>query len=809
MLATLKQNITYSLRTLLKNPGFTVTAVLTLALGIGATTAIFSVVYTTLFEPMPYPKPDQLVVLWSKPPGASRNGVSPGDFFEWKKRSQSFQYLEAWSGGQCNISTTDHPEQVLASIMTPGFNTMTGNKVFLGRDFSPEESQIGKEKVVILSHRLWSQHFGANRELLGKAVRINGTPYTVIGVTPPGMLDRMPFQLWVPLAFAPADITHEEHWISVMGRLKDGVSLAQAQAEMDVIAQQLAQEFPTTDKDWGVSVEPLHLDFFPKEKQRNLWLLLGAVGFLMLIGCVNVANLMLARATTRRREVALRAALGASRVRIFVQLLTESLIVSIAGGTLGCLLAAWMTKGIAVVMPENLLPAEANIRISLPVLLFTLLLTVLTGLLFGTAPAWQASRLNLVEVLKLGGRTGGNGGQSGARRVLVVAEFALALTLLAAGGLWLRSFWNLSSRDLGFNTDNVVTFAMPVTNGKLNDDGQVNAYYTRMLEAIKSVPNVEKAAITTAIPLQDGVFGRPFRIAGQPAGDPSAPQQASFVQVTSEYHEALGIRVTQGRSFNTHDTANSLKVAMVNETFVKRHLNGVDPIGQRILVEKFTRPGEPKRELEWQIVGVFHNVRFGDLRGTDDPEIDVPFWQSPFPYAQVAVRTHGDPHQVVKSIAGAVNAVDPDLPIAGVKTMGELLGESLAVDRLGVLLFAAFALLGLVLSAIGIYGVMAFAVTQRTQEFGVRIALGAQRARVINLVLREGVMLAFLGSTIGLAGAYLMGRALKSTLFGVEALDLRAFGFVVLVLLVAALLACLLPALRASRVDPIVALRSE
>jgi len=331
-----------------------------------------------------------------------------------------------------------------------------------------------------------------------------------------------------------------------------------------------------------------------------------------------------------------------------------------------------------------------------------------------------------------------------------------------------------------------------------------------MLESIKTVPGVDKAAITTVVPLRGAMFGRQFRVVGQPADDVSGPPNASFTQVTAEYHEAMGIRVTRGRSFNAYDTANSQRVAMVNEALVKRYFNGVDPIGQRILVDQFVRDVESKKPpLEWQIVGVFHNVRLGELRGTDDPEIDVPFWQSPFPYANVAVRTHGDPHDLIKSLAGAVSAVDPDVPIAGVKTMDELLVESLAVDRLGMLLFTSFAVLGLLLSAIGIYGVMAFAVSQRTQEFGVRIALGAQRSRILNLVLREGTRLALVGSLIGLAGAYLMGRALRSTLYGVEALDLRAFAAVAFVLLLAALVACLVPAMRASKVDPIEALRAD
>jgi len=798
-----KQNITYGLRTLLKNPGFTVTAVLTLALGIGATTAIFSVVYATLFEPLPYPKPDQLVVVWSKVQGEPRNEVSPGDFFEWRKRSQSFQALEAWTGGSINVSTNDHPEQVLGSAQTPGFHRLVGAKMFLGRDFLPEEGQTGKDKVVILSNRLWRNHFGSDPNIIGKDVRVNGQPYTVVGVTPPGYQDRLPFQMWDPLAFAPADVTHDKHWISVMGRLKDGVTIAQAQAEMDGIAQQLQQEFPNSNVKLGVSIEPLHLDWFPAEKQRNLWLLLGAVAFLLLIGCVNVANLMLARATTRRREVALRAALGASRRRIFGQLITESLMVALAGGVLGGLCAAWMTKGIVLAMPENLLPSEADIRISLPVLAFTVFLTMLTGLLFGTAPAWQASRLNLVEVLKLGGRTGSSGAQSRSRKVLVIAEFALALTLLAAGGLWLRSFWNLSHRDLGINTENVVTFFVPVGEGKIKDDAQAIAYYQRILDSIKSVPNVDKAAVSTAIPLRGANFARPFRVVGQPA-DPSQTQRATFVSGTAEYHQTFGIRVIQGRDINEFDTEKTQRVALVNEAFVKRHLNGVNPVGQRILIDQFSREGEPKKEpLEWQIVGVFHNVRVGELRGTDDPEIDVPFAQSPWPWSEIAVRTRGDAQQLVKGLATAVNVVDPDVPIAGVKTMDEILGESLAVDRLGTLLFASFAVLGLVLSAIGIYGVMAFAVTQRTQEFGVRLALGAQRSRVIKLVLKEGSLLALIGALIGLAGAYLTGRALQSTLYAVEAVVFYSSLVVDFVLLCSAMTAILLTALYASIVESI------
>src|SRR5262245_21119979 len=434
-MSALKQNIGFAIRTLFKNKGFTITAVLTLALGIGATTAIFSVVYA-VFEPMPYPKPDQLVMVWSWARGG-RNPVASADFLEWQRRSTSFQGIGTWTGASFNVSTDDRPEQVPGSRRTPGFFTFEGLPLLLGRDFLPEEGQQGRDHVVILSHRLWANHFNSNRDLIGKDIRMNGEPYTVVGVLPPGMHDRFNSQLWVPLSYRPDQITHDSNSGLVMARLKDGVSIAQAQAEMDVIAAQLASEFPQTNANRGVSVQPLHLNFVTESTRRNLWLLLGAVGFLLLIGCVNVANLLLARGTSRQREVALRAALGATRTRLFAQFLTESLVLAVLGGALGILLAGTIVDAITAVMPPvgTMLPSEAEIRISVPVLLFTIATTTLAGLLFGAAPAWQATRVDLNEVLKLGGRTGGSGMRRKALRFLVVAEFSLALTLLATGGL--------------------------------------------------------------------------------------------------------------------------------------------------------------------------------------------------------------------------------------------------------------------------------------------------------------------------------------------------------------------------------------
>lgn len=807
MLAVLKQNLSYSMRTLLKNKAFTITAVLTLALGIGATTAIFSVVHA-VFEPMPYPKSEQLVMVWSKVRGG-RGSAASTDFLEWQKRSTSFQGMNAWNGASFNVAAVDRPEQVAGSQRTPGFFTMEGIPLFLGRDFLAEEGQPGRNHVVILSNRLWSQHFAADRGIVGKDIRMNGEPYTVVGVLPPGMHDRFNSQVWVPLTINQDPNNRDPQSMSVMARLKDGVSLEQAQSEMNLIAGQLQTEFPKSNANRTVSVEPLHLNFLTDATRRNLWLLMGAVGFLLLIACVNVANLLLARAASRQREVAVRAALGASRGRLFAQFLTESLVLAVFGGVLGILLAGAIVDAINLVMPPvgTMLPSEADIRLSIPVLLFTIAVTTVAGVLFGCAPAWQATRLDLNQVLKTGGRTGGSGTRRNGRRALVIAEFSLALTLLASGGLALKSFWNLNRIDLGIRTEQVLSFRLPVPPNRLNGADQIRAYYQQMLEKIQAVPGVKTAAVMTGTPARGPGSGRRFSIVGQP-DNPSERPGSGFQMVTPGYVEALGIRIVKGRGIDDHDTVNSPRVAMINERLVQRYFPNVDPLTQRISMEEAIPGGKPGPRVELQIVGVFHNVRSAGSR-EEYPEMVVPFWQTPWPQTSVVVMTEGDPKNVTKSIAAAVASVDPDLPLAGVKTVEEIVGESLAIDRFSVVLFSSFGVLGLLLAAIGIYGVMAFTVAQRTQEFGVRMALGAQRSRVVRLVLKEGTTLALIGAAIGMGGAYLVGRAMESTLYGVGALDTRAFGAVALVLVVAALLACLIPAWRASRVEPIVALRYD
>jgi len=807
MLDTLKQNLSFSRRTLFKTPGFTLTAILTLALGIGATTAIFSVVYA-VFEPMPYPNPDQLVMVWSKARG-NRNSAMAADFLEWKQRSSSFQGMGAWAGASFNVGTGDRPEQVAGSQRTPGFFTMEGLPLMLGRDFLPEEGQPGRDHVVILSHRLWSRAFDGNRDIVGKQIRMNGEPYTVVGILPPGIHDRFNSQLWVPLVLQSDPTNQDLRSVLVMGRLKDGVSATQAQADMNGIAQLLQAENPKRNP-FSVSVEPLHLNFLTDATRTNLWLLLGAVGLLLLIACVNVANLLFARGTSRQREVAIRAALGATRARVFSQLITESLVLAVLGGALGILFAVTIIRFIQAVMPPvgTMIPSEADVRISIPVLIFTIVVSGIAGLLFGSAPAWQATQLDLNEVLKLGGRTGAGGVKRNARRVLVIAEFALALTLLASGGLALKSFWNLTQIDLGIRPDNVLTFRLPVPDQRLKDLDQIKSYYRQMLEKIQAVPGVRNVAVMTGVPAGGAGSNVRFSIVGQPLANASERPSSPFQTVTAQYVDTLGVRVTKGRGFDEHDTDTSTRVAMVNENFANRFLAGVDPLGQRIMTYELTPGAAKPSPVEYQVVGVFHNVRGAGFR-EDYPEINVPFWQSPRLRASIALRTDGNPKAVLKSVAAAVNSVDADIPLGGAKTVDEIVSESLAIDRFSLVLFASFGALGLLLAAVGIYGVMAFGVAQRTHEFGVRIALGAQRSRVVGLVLKEGTALAVIGGLIGLGGAYMVRRAMQITLFGVPGVDVRAFGAMFMLLLIAAWLACLVPALRASRVEPLEALRHD
>jgi putative ABC transport system permease protein len=805
---SLLHNLRFSLRMLWKSPGLTLTVLLTLALGIGANTAIFTIDYATLLAPLPYPQPDRLVMVWSKIQ-TFRNQVTAADFIDWQQQNKTLQDMKAWTGAAFDVATKEQPEFMDGTRETTGFFTMMGQSFFLGRDFLPEEGQEGRDHEVILTHKLWMK-LGSNPNILGTTMRLDNEPYTVVGVLSPGLADRNHAQVTTPLVFTPEQVNHDFHWLLVMGRLKPGVTIKQAQSDMDAVTAHIAAAYPKSNKGWGSFVEPLKNDFLPSDRKLTLWLLLGAVAFILLIACVNVANLLLAKGMTRQKEVAIRSALGATPKAIFAQMLTESLLLATTGGVLGIGVGFAMLRGLIAVMPEGTLPVEADLRLNLPILFFTLVTTSLAGLLFGCVPAWYASRVDPAETLKEGGRTGTGVGRQRLRRALVTGEFALALALLAGAGLAIHSFVNLTRVDLGVRTDHILTFGLPVPESRAKDTLPIVAYYRQILGSIQAVPGVAHVTAMTGLPLEGAGFGMPFTIAGQPAfNDPSQRHGAGFGMATPDYFKTFGIRLDKGRMFTEQDDASSVKVAVVNEEFAKRYLKGMDPLRQRVVVEQLipgvTKLGPP---VEWQIIGVYHNVRSRGLR-QDNPEIYIPFWQIPWPSASIAVRTSQDPTAMTRSIAAAVHKVDPEIALATPQTMEQIRDEVLANDRFTVILFTSFAAVALLLAAIGIYGVMAFSVAQRSHEIALRMALGSSRNGVVGLVVKEGFVLACIGLGIGLIGAYFVGRGMRTMLYGVGAMDVSAFATVGLILLLSALLACYLPARRAASVNPMEALRGE
>ncbi|MGA2847460.1 MAG: ABC transporter permease [Terracidiphilus sp.] len=802
------QNLRYAVRQLLKSPGFTITAVITLALGIGANTAIFTVVYATLLAPMPYPQPDQLVMVWSKIQGG-RNSIAAQDFVDWKTRNTAFQDINAFTGGAFNLATKEQPEYLQGQFTTPGMYRMMGNQFLYGRDFLPEEGTLGKEHEVILINKMWKR-LGSDPSIVGKTIQLDGTAYTVVGVLAAGQPDRLDQWLIVPLAFKPEQLNHDFHWLLAMGRLKSGVTIQQAQANMDNVTAGIANQFPKSNKGWGALVEPLHNDFLPKEEIRILWILLGAVGFVLLIACVNVANLLLARGTTRQREVAVRTALGASRRIIFTQFVTENLLLALIGGMCGIGVGLLSIKGLQVIMPEGTLPSEADLTLNLPILLFSLAASTLSGLLFGCAPAWYATRVDPADALKEGGRSGTGAGRQRLRRMLVIGEFALSLALLTGAGLAIHSFYNLTNVDLGTSTTNIQTFSLPVPDSRPKDPARINAYYQQIVSRIKAVPGVMDAAVSVGLPLEGSGFGMPFTIAGQPEfADPSQRPGAGFDMVTADYFKTYSIPVLRGRAFTEQDTAATVHVAMVNKKFADKFFPGKNPLDQRINVEELI-PGVTKLGpyVTWQIVGVFNNVRAGDFRDNRE-EIVIPFAQIPWPSANIGVHTSGDPATVFRSIAAAVHSVDPQIALAEPNTLEEVKRRNMGGDRFIMTLLGCFGGLALLLAAVGIYGVMAFTVAQREHEIGLRMALGASRGNILQLVLKEALVLAVIGLGFGLIGAFFVGRAMQSALFGVGSLDYAAITGVSLILLSASMIASWLPARRAASIQPMHALRAD
>ena len=804
---SLLSDVRYAARNLFRRPGFTIIAVITLALGIGANTAIFSAINALLLKPLPFPELDRVVAVWDKLPsrGLQRNEVTVANYLDWQSQTQSFEQLALYRWWSANLTGIDPPERIQGFLVTANFLDTTGMKPIMGRNFLPEENQPGKGAVAVITHSLWQRRFGGDPNILNKTITINSITRTVVGVMPERFNFPKGAEVYAPLPMTPEVMkSRGDHSYYVLGRLKPGASIPGAQAELDNITARLEQQFPETNKGWGATIFPIVADTV-RTYDTALWIMMGAVGFVLLIACANVANLMLARASGRKKEIALRTALGASRWRIVRQLLTESLIVALIGGALGVLIGFW---GIDALRAAN--PAEASrfapgwyqLGINAPVLLFTLGLSVVSGIVFGLVPALQASRTNLNDSLKEGGRQT-SASSHRLRSSLVVFEFALSLVLLVGAGLLTRSFLALVKTDPGFNPDHVLTMNLMLPAAKYKDQPARAAFYNDLVQRVKTQPGVESAAVVNYLPLGGANSSDSYLVEGEPEPAPGDEHGGRYRVATPDYFRTMGISIVRGRGFTDQDRAGAPPVVIVNEAFVRKHWPGADPIGKRI---RFYGPLE--RAPWMQVVGVIADVKH-ELNLAVTPEYYLPHAQNPWNAMVLVAKTSVEPGSLAGALRQQVWAIDKDQPVFDVKTMQEVRSTSVAVYSFSSVMLGIFAFVALLLASIGIYGVMAFAVTQRTQEIGIRIALGARSVDVLKLVVKHGMKLALLGMVIGLAGSWAVTRFIEKLLVGVEATDLLTFSVVSVCLLVAAFVACYLPARRATKVDPLVALRYE
>jgi putative ABC transport system permease protein len=803
----LRGDIRYAFRNLLRRPGFTLIAVVTLALGIGANTAIFSAINALLLKPLPFPELDRVVAIWDKLPsrGVLHNEVTAANYLDWQSQNQSFEQLALYRWWNANLTGIDPPERIQGFLVTANYLDALGMKPIMGRNFSPEENQPGKDAVALITHSLWQRRFGGDPNIVNKTITINSIVRTVIGVMPEHFNFPKGAEVYAPLPMTPELIrSRGSHSFYVFGRLKPGVSIESAQADIDNITARLEQQYPETNTGWGATVFPIVADT-TRLYDTALWVMMGAVGFVLLIACANVANLMLARATGRQKEIALRSALGASRWRIIRQLLTESVIVALIGGALGMLIGFWGIDALRAANPGDaakFAPGWYQLGINFPVLAFTLGLSLFSGIFFGLAPAWQVSKPNLNDSLKEGGRQT-SGSSHRLRSSLVVFEIAVSLVLLVGAGLLARSFLSLLRTDPGFNPDNVLTMNLVLPGAKYRDEPARSAFYSDLVQRVKAHPGIESAAVVNYLPLGGSNSSDSYLVEGVPEPAPGQENEGRYRVSTPDYFRTMGIPLVRGRGFTDQDKAGSQPVVVVNETLARKHWPGEDAIGKRI---RFYGPLEKAKWME--IVGVVADVRH-ELNLPVTPEYYLPHAQDPWGGMVLVARTSVDPGSLSSALRQQVWAIDKDQPVFDVRTMQEVRSMSVALYSFSSVMLAIFAGVALLLASIGIYGVMAFAVTQRTQEIGIRMALGARALDVLKLVVRNGMKLALLGILIGLAGSWALTRFLEQMLVGVQATDLLTFSVVSIFLLVAAFVACYLPARRATKVDPLVALRYE
>jgi putative ABC transport system permease protein len=805
------RDIKYSLRRLLKSPGFTAVVVLTLALGIGANTAIFSVVNTVLLRPLPYRDPGRLVTIKHFYRSEALNNleapVSAPGFRDYRDKTKSFDAVAVETGWAANLTGTGDPERVPAIRVSGDYFRVFGVAPQLGRAFGRDEDEPGKNKVVVLSDGFWKRIYGGDRSIIGKTMQLNGQSYTILAVMPEGF--RAFFNgradLWTPLAldptrFDPKNYTNES--LDLTARLKPGVSPTQANAEMRAFAEQVRRLYPNAvGTKWTLKVRTLD-ELATGGIRPALLVLLGAVGFVLLIACANVANLLLARVTSRQKEVAIRTALGADRWALVRQLLTESVMLALAGGLLGLGIAYWSVKTLVAAVPS--IPRGSDLGIDPTVMVFTLGLSVLTGLLFGVVPALHTSRASLHDTLKEGGRSGSaDVSGRGLQRALVIGEVALALTLLVGAGLLIRSVARLQHVTPGFDPDRLLTFDLSLPNAKYPNDTIRQQFFESMIERVSHVPGVVAVGGTSTMPFSGGWSTGSFGIEGYQQGPNQPSPWGDIRAVTPDFFRAMRIPVTQGRAFATQDTRSSQMVVIIDDEFARKYYRGQNPIGKRVI---FTAPPDSMRT----IVGVVGHAMHEGLDAKPRIQLYLPYAQlGGIPSMSVAVRTTGDPLLMARPVRDAIHDVDKDMPLSNVQSMDQMLESSLGQRRLSMILLGAFSAIALLLASIGIYGVLAYSVTQRSRELGIRMALGAARGRVLRLVIGQGMVLAVIGIAIGLVGAFALTRLLGAQLYSIKATDPATYAGVAFVLAAIAFVATLVPALRATRVDPVVALREE
>jgi putative ABC transport system permease protein len=806
-------DVRFALRTLLKSPGFTIVALATLAIGIGANTAIFSFVDGVLLKPLPYEHAERIMRVLEKPPGGGRNGISTLNYLDWQRENTVFEFMAAQTGGSVTLTGVSEPVELRGALVSPRYFDIFGIKPPLGRTFADGEDQPGKNHVAVLSHAMWESRFGADPKIIGRSILLEGEPYTVVGVLPAaGAFDRGYAQIWRPLTFEPQNMTRNFHWFGSFARLKPGVTLQQARAQMDTIGARIARDYPDSNKDWGVVVEPFSEILVGSQLRQSLYVLLAAVGMVLLIGCANLANLALARATGRDREVAIRSSLGAGRWRLVRQFLTENVLLSVAGGLLGLGVGYGTLFGLKQAIPPFSLPKEADVSIDVRVLLFSLALSILTGIVFGLAPALRASRPDLAHCMKEGSRGAGAGrGRQRLRGTLVACELALAFMLLTGAGLLIRSFFAILDVDPGFDSTNVLTAGLPIPQKRFPDAVQLNNYLGQIADRVGALPGVRDVALTSALPMQGWGYGMPFQIADRPMVDRANRQGCFFKMVSPGYFRALGMKFRKGRSLSERDRKGTPPVTVINQTMARKYFPDTEPVGKRILVQEIV-PGKTQLgpEIPWEVVGVVADERVNNLDDRrDNPGMYVTNQQSPVYFQALVIRTGMNPEMLQQALGRAVHEINKDQTLTDVKTLEKIKTESMAANRLQSLLLSVFAAIAVLLSAVGIYGVISYSVAQRTHEIGVRGALGATAGNILALVLKRGMLLAVIGLAVGLAGVLGLTWLLRGLLFGVGARDPATIAAVAAIVSAVAVIASWVPARRAARVDPVVALRYE